>query len=162
MSSRHRIDTQLTPPRARSCTSRFSYAESAISFLNGQEMFRSRCREPLVSTVLTLAAGVYSLNIYQMDDGWEDALAMMYQGPDSGNQLVIIPSDRFMRPCLPSQWADPAANFRCISRPSPFNAGTGGCDGSNPPPNPTPVSLPLTFFPPSLSPPPPPVIGASR
>ena len=53
------------------------------------------------------------------------------QGPDSGNQLVIIPSERYMRPCLPSQWADPEQNFRCVSRPSPFNTETGGCDGGD-------------------------------
>ena len=75
-------------------------ADVGILFMNQVEEMRTNCREPAAVADFTFKDGqVIDLEILFQDDGWTDALVLMYQGPDTNDKLKVIPGHALLPHC---------------------------------------------------------------
>jgi len=76
------------------------HADSAALTINGRSVISSNCGENSPMAKLSLPAGVHDIVVTFTDDGWQDELVLLYQGPDTRGTLEVVPRSRFTE----AQW----------------------------------------------------------
>lgn len=70
-------------------------ADSVALHIDGHKVLSADCRNDNPIGKVNLLAGYHSFSLTFTDDGWQDELALSYQGPDTVGATVTIPADRF-------------------------------------------------------------------